>query len=226
MRKRLSLLIGLIALILIGLIGYVTFPTIFGSIVVPLPAEYQGVVKDNAAKYNLDACFIAAFISVESNWRATAGSHAGAKGLMQLIPSTASAVSKKYGIPYNGVNDLFNPATNVALGSALMDYNFKAYSSVRNVAVAYNAGGGRVHLSDAALPKETRAYIVKIPRAYALYKSVYPDFCTGGRPNGSSSVGPAISGTSKSSVEDFEDFTAPGNAASINLNDFWKNWLR
>jgi soluble lytic murein transglycosylase len=168
---------------------------------------------------------IAAFISVESNWNAQAGSHAGAKGLMQLVPGTASSIARKYGIQYNGASDLFNPATNVALGSALLDYNFKAYGSVRNVAVAYNAGGGRVHLSDSALPKETRSYIVKIPRAYELYQSVYPQFCTNGRPHGSSSAGPTPSGSSSSS-ENFEDFTLPGNAnPTINLNEFWKNWL-
>ncbi len=189
----------------------------------PLPPEYQGIVKENAAKYNLDACFIAAFISVESGWRANAGSYAGARGLMQLIPSTASLVARKYGLVYSGAAQLNDPAKNVELGSALLDYNFKAYGSMRNVAVAYNAGGGRVHLSDAALPKETRAYIVKIPRAYELYKTVYPDFCTNGRPKGSPTVGPSIGGTSK--VEDFEDFNLPGNSDLIDLEDFWKNWL-
>ena len=224
MRKRVTLIIGVIALILVLTVGYFTFPTIFGSIVVPLPDEYQGIVKKYAEKYNLDACVIAAFISVESNWRANAGSSAGARGLMQLIPSTARLVGNRYKETYNSPNDLYNPEINVALGSALLDYNFKAYGSLRNVAVAYNAGGARVHLSDAALPRETRAYIVKIPRAYDLYKSVYPAFCTNGRPKGSSSVGPAVGG-SRTQVENFEEFTLPGNADSINLNDFWKNWL-
>jgi soluble lytic murein transglycosylase len=80
----------------------------------------------------------------ESEFDPEAQSGAGARGLMQLMPATASLTARRHGIPYGGKGDLFTPSTNLQLGMAhvsdlLSDF---AGSYILSIA-AYNAGGGR-----------------------------------------------------------------------------------
>lgn len=80
----------------------------------------------------------------ESEFDPEAQSSAGARGLMQLMPATASLTARRHSIPYGGKADLFTPSTNLQLGMAhvsdlLVDF---AGSYILSIA-AYNAGGGR-----------------------------------------------------------------------------------
>jgi soluble lytic murein transglycosylase len=224
MRKRAMLYfnLGIILLLAIGI--YLAVPVIFGSVVAPLPEEYKGVITKYAQQYNIDSCFIAAVIRGESNWNPNAGSHAGAQGLMQLIPSTAASMAKREGRTDYTRNKIRDPDINVQLGTAYLRYNVDAYGSLRNVLVAYNAGGGRVRLPDSQLPRETQFYIGKISRYYNLYSSLYPDFCTG--PTIQGGPGLAASGGGGSATVDFPDFIPPPNTGNnVDINTFWKSFL-
>jgi len=80
----------------------------------------------------------------ESEFDPEAQSGAGARGLMQLMPATASLTARKHGIAYRGKADLFTPSTNLQLGMAhvsdlLSDFGGSYILSI----AAYNAGGGR-----------------------------------------------------------------------------------
>jgi hypothetical protein len=214
MRKRYSLLFNFLVLILLGIGLYFGLPVIFGSTVAPLPDEYQGVIREKAQKYSIDSCLIAAVIRGESNWNPKAGSRAGAQGLMQIVPGTAAAIAARNAIPYTR-NQLLDPTVNIELGTAILRYNVDSYGSLRNVLVAYNAGGGRVSLPDNRLPHETQFYIGKISRYYNLYGSLYPEFCTG----------PAITGgpAPKFNAEDFPEFPQTGSQQdNLDINNFWK----
>ncbi|HEY1075012.1 MAG TPA: lytic transglycosylase domain-containing protein [Patescibacteria group bacterium] len=215
MRKKLSILISVLIVIALGVGIYFAVPNIFGSVIVPLPDEYKGLVEKYAKLNGLDPCLVAAVINGESRWNAGASSHVGAQGLMQVMPATKRAVEKKFGLPSGPATD---PESNIRVGTRLLRYNFDSYGSLRNVLVAYNAGGSRVVRPDNQLPKETQFYIVKITRYYELYKAVYPTFCAA-----------TTSANPKAAPEpDLPDFVVPAPIESPDLldpNNFWKAFL-
>ncbi|MEM7427949.1 MAG: lytic transglycosylase domain-containing protein [Pseudomonadota bacterium] len=81
----------------------------------------------------------------ESEFQATAGSHAGAQGLMQLMPGTAKIVAKKYRQRHRRSRLTREPAYNVMLGTALLGDLMDDYDgSIIMTLAAYNAGPGNV----------------------------------------------------------------------------------
>jgi soluble lytic murein transglycosylase len=102
----------------------------------------------------------------ESAFRAEALSPAGARGLMQLMPATASEVARTHAIPYRDPRQLFEPDTNIALGTSYYRDMLDRFRNNRILATAaYNAGPGRVRswlrASDGRLPFD--AWIETIP---------------------------------------------------------------
>jgi soluble lytic murein transglycosylase len=84
-----------------------------------------------------------ALIRQESLFNASAGSGAGAKGLMQLMPATAEEIARKEGIPYHP-SRLFDPETNVRLGTAFMKRQIDQFDGSYVLSLAgYNAGPRR-----------------------------------------------------------------------------------
>lgn len=215
MRKKLSILISLLFVLALGVGIYFAVPNIFGSVIVPLPEAYKGLVEKYAKLNGLDPCLVAAVINGESRWQAGAASYVGAQGLMQVMPATKRAVEKKFSLPSGPATD---PESNIRVGTRLLRYNFDSYGTLRNVLVAYNAGGSRVVRADKDLPRETQFYIVKISRYYELYKAVYPSFCA-----------PTIAGNPKvAPAPDLPDFVVPAPIESPDLldpNNFWKAFL-
>jgi soluble lytic murein transglycosylase len=93
-----------------------------------------------------DSALIMGLTRQESEFDPEAFSSAGARGLMQMMPATASITARRHGIPFGGKGDLFTPTTNLQLGMAhvsdlLTDF---AGSFVLSIA-SYNAGGGRIN---------------------------------------------------------------------------------
>lgn len=125
----------------------------------------------------------------ESEFNATAGSSAGARGLMQLMPGTAKLVARQYKMPYNP-NRLTDPVYNVTLGAAhLGDLVEDFQGSYVLTLVAYNAGPRRavewtrkygdpragnvdpVDWVESVPYAETRAYIQKVLQNTQVYRS-------------------------------------------------------
>jgi len=121
------------------------------------------VVNSASAAYHLDPDLVNSVIHAESGFNARAVSPKGARGLMQLMPATASQL---------GVNDAFDPQTNVAGGSRylrelLERYNFDLVKAL----AAYNAGPERVEQYQGVPPfRETRAYVARIVHEYNTKK--------------------------------------------------------
>jgi soluble lytic murein transglycosylase-like protein len=126
-------------------------------------------------------------IRQESVFQIRAKSHANAYGLMQLVIPTAKSMAKKYGANVTDIyaETLFQPALNIELGTAYMREQLDKYGRIEYMAVAYNAGPGRVVQWKASLPleidefveaipfKETKGYVQGITRNMLQYKRLY-----------------------------------------------------
>ena len=105
------------------------------------PLHHDAAIRREAARNRLDPAWIAAEIRAESVFDRNARSTADARGLMQVLPGTGAEVARKIGAPWTGGESLFDPDTNIRLGTAylrqLMDkYGGKPYL----VMAGYNAG--------------------------------------------------------------------------------------
>lgn len=128
----------------------------------------ESLIAQASARYGVDPSLVKAVIRVESGFDPNAQSHAGAKGLMQLMDATAQSL---------GVTDSFDPGQNVLGGTRFLSFLLTKYEDNEAVALAaYNAGPGRIdklgirtdaELASAMhlLPEETQAYVGKVLRA-------------------------------------------------------------
>ena len=153
------------------------------------PLTNWNEIKLWAANRGLDKYQVAGLIRQESVFNPRAKSGANAYGLMQLLLPTAKSTAKKYGSTssVDSAEVLFQPALNIELGTAYMKDQFAKFGRIEYVAVAYNAGPGRVGPWRSTLPtemdefveaipfKETKAYVQGIIRNTAQYRRLYDD---------------------------------------------------
>lgn len=128
-RPDLGVMIGRSALVN-GLSDY----TAIGYPTVSVPAGYEG-----------DWTLIHAISRQESQFDRTAVSHAGARGLMQLMPGTAREQAGKIGLTYSPDALSSDQNFSIQLGSSYFDRVFANYGSYPLAIAAYNAGGGNVN---------------------------------------------------------------------------------
>jgi soluble lytic murein transglycosylase len=154
---------------------------------ISLPLRHEDIIRQQAADKGLDPSLIAGVIYVESRFRDQT-SHAGAKGLMQLMPSTADYIAGKSGGTRFEQDDLASPQINIAYGSWYLRYLLDRYHDNEVLALAaYNAGEGKVdewwreaadrgerfRVADHIPFPETREYVSKVLSARRAYRRVY-----------------------------------------------------
>jgi soluble lytic murein transglycosylase len=129
----------------------------------------------------------------ESLFNQRAISHAGARGLMQLMPATAAMLSKKAGLDYAPGKLLNDPVYNMTLGATYLQSRLDLFAGNHVLAIAsYNAGAGNVGKWIAAngdprdpsvdvidwieqIPfKETRDYVMRVLENAVVYKTIEP----------------------------------------------------
>lgn len=150
------------------------------------PLTHWNEIKRWASQRNLDEYTVAGLIRQESVFNPRAKSGANAYGLMQLLIPTARATARKYGSTATITADaLFQPPINIELGTAYMRDQFDKFGRLEYVAVAYNAGPGRVSPWRASLPveidefveaipfRETKGYVQGVIRNSAQYRRLY-----------------------------------------------------
>jgi soluble lytic murein transglycosylase-like protein len=118
-------------------------------------SPYSQIIASMAETHGVDPVLVTALIQVESGNRASARSHKGAMGLMQLMPSTARQ--------YN-VRNPYDPRANIAAGVKHLKSLIDRFDGVVELALAaYNAGEGAVKKFNGIPPyRETRDYVSRI----------------------------------------------------------------
>lgn len=148
------------------------------------PTPFRFEFQKYTSKYDVDPALVYSIARQESAFNQYARSHADAFGLLQLIPEKAKEIARKTSIPFKDHNDLYNVATNIQMGSYLLDElkdsndeNFIAFIA------SYNAGSSVVRkwlkkryrkdpieFIEMIPYKETRNYVKMIFRNYVIYK--------------------------------------------------------
>lgn len=122
----------------------------------PILAQYGRWIDEAAAETKIDSTVIASVIRAESGGDPKAVSGAGAKGLMQLIDTTAQDLS---------VSDVFDPQENIKAGSRYLRRMLDRYGDLDTALAAYNAGPGNVDRYGGVPPfAETKNYVQKVNR--------------------------------------------------------------
>ena len=127
--------------------------TTIDSVEAIAPAKaYEGIIREAAAIYRVDALLIRSVMQAESAFDPSAVSRAGAMGLMQLMPDIADAF---------GVVHPFDPRENIMAGTRLLRELLDQHRGNLKLAIAsYNAGPTAVAHYGAVPPfKETRKYV-------------------------------------------------------------------
>ena len=110
-----------------------------------LPNAYPEYFNAALQNLNISKTFAMAIARQESAWNPMAQSSANARGLMQLLPSTAKLTAENNQLPYQDEQDLFKPLNNILLGTAhINELNGKYPNNRILIAAAYNAGANRV----------------------------------------------------------------------------------
>ncbi len=146
------------------------------------PLHHDGTIRREAAKHNIDPTWVAAEIRAESVFNPNARSHADARGLMQVLPSTGAGLAKRLGLAWRGGNDLYDPDLNIALGTAYLREMEDKYGQTYIAIAAYNAGPAPVARWRTQRPnmpadfwietisyKETRDYVARILAFSVIY---------------------------------------------------------
>ena len=151
------------------------------------PVLERETLISSSKENGLDPVLVAALIRQESNFNPMATSPVGARGLMQLMPAVGKAVAESKGIGPWDPDLLYEPATNIKLGTAHLSGLVRKYPEVVKVLAAYNAGESRVEKwstkTGAGDPEvfteripfvETRDYVRTILRNRSYYQALYP----------------------------------------------------
>jgi soluble lytic murein transglycosylase len=140
------------------------------------PLHHDADLRRHSAANRLDPAWVAAQTRAESAFMPRARSSADARGLMQLLPGTGAETAAKIGVPWRGGESLYDPVTNLQLGTAYLRMMLDRFGGKPYLAIgAYNAGpapvqrwiGQRGHLEPEfyieTIPyKETREYVARV----------------------------------------------------------------
>lgn len=149
-------------------VAHPTIKQIAGDIPTSGSQSIDRLIFDAGAREGVDPRFIHAVIWQESKYDTDAQSHAGAVGLMQLMPAAAERF---------GCADRNDPAANIAAGTKYLSWLLKRFEGNVELALAgYNAGEGSVDKYDGIPPyKETKNYVKIISKRYGkTYHPVLP----------------------------------------------------
>jgi len=148
------------------------------------PLHHDDTIRREAARNAIDPAWVAAEIRAESIFSPRARSPANAMGLMQVLPATGAAVAKRIGMSgYGGAASLYDPDTNIAIGTAYLRQLMDKYAGLPYVTIAaYNAGPTPTARWQSQRPthdpdlwietisyKETREYVARVLAFSVIY---------------------------------------------------------
>ena len=149
---------------------------------------YREEIDSAAKEFGVDALFLTAIVREESRFKSRARSRVGAIGLAQIMPFNVRNFSRAM---KERVRNPYDPLTNLRMGAFFLKRDFGLYGSPHLVAAAYNAGREALnrwlcdygyemlefhHFIDIIPYNETRNYVRRVMRSYAVYRSLYGKF--------------------------------------------------
>ena len=183
--RRLRLFIIMLAIVLCTL--YALQSKWFWKIFYPWP--YRTEITQVANRMDIDPYLLVALVRVESRFNTNAESAVGARGLMQVMPETASWSAKQIGIQDFNEGQLYQPGVNLLIGTWYLARLFEDFDGNQVTGLAaYNAGHGNVQdwlktglwngtmadVNHIPFP-ETKSYLWAVTRDYEIYKYLYSD---------------------------------------------------
>ena len=125
--------------------------------------KFDKYIKEASKRHRISIPLLKAVMKVESDFNPKAVSKKGAKGLMQIMPMNFELLK---------IKDPFNPRESIMGGARYLSQLLNRFGgNVRFAVAAYNAGPNTVERSRGIPPiKETKDYVKKIMKYYALYK--------------------------------------------------------
>lgn len=165
---------------------------VFGMGVVPedtrhyslrFPLHHEADIRRQSQVNGLDPAWVAGQARAESSFMPRARSLADARGLMQLLPGTGALTARRLGESWQGGESLYEPTTNIRLGTAYLRQMLDRFDGAAYLAIAaYNAGPAPVARWRAARPqlepdffiesipyKETREYVSRVLAFSVVY---------------------------------------------------------
>jgi soluble lytic murein transglycosylase len=153
------------------------------------PPAYRDLIEEVIPREaTIDPELVWAIMREESHYRPDARSSVGALGLLQLMPDTAAQLATEQGLESFATEDLFDPKTNIQLGSAYLTQLGSRFHGRMSAAIgSYNAGPSKVsawlrgaggRLEDDVWVEDipydqTRAYVKRVLRSLHAYKVFY-----------------------------------------------------
>lgn len=147
------------------------------------PRKYSVYVEKYSDEYSIDENLVYSVMKAESKFNKDAVSHKGAKGLMQI-----SDITRNWAIEELNLEnvDIFDPETNIKIGSWYLNKLYKQFGNLDLVVAAYNGGSGNVRqwlgnnnyskdgkrLYNIPFP-ETSNYVEKVNKNYKKYNMLY-----------------------------------------------------
>ena len=138
-----------------------------GASGLPADVPYGAEIRAAAKKYGIDPALLAGLVKQESGFNPNAGSPAGARGLTQLMPSTAAGL---------GVTNVLDPVQSLEGGAKYLRMQLDAFGGdVTRALAAYNAGPGAVKRYGGVPPyAETQNYVRAVQANAAAYRAASP----------------------------------------------------
>ena len=179
--KKLMILICIIILVCVFMLWL--YRNIF------FPRKYKDVVEQAAGIYNVDPNLVYAVIKQESKFNNEATSKSGAKGLMQLMDSTAKDMVQNINSINKNDYNIYDPHTNIFIGTKYLSYLISHFDGNYYLAiVAYNAGMGKIEewlnkdyteyttfsdIYECIEYTETKNYLTQVITNYNYYTKLY-----------------------------------------------------
>ncbi len=174
-KKNIILSLAISSLIIVGVLlaGY-------GVYQLSYPVKYEAEIAKYSDEFGVEEELIYAIISAESGFNENAESRVGAKGLMQLMPTTAAFVAYDL-LELDSFleTDLYDAETNIMLGSRYLKYLLDKFEDSDYAIIAYNAGetnllsfirNDEIEEGSNFTPfKETNAFLEKVKKNMRIY---------------------------------------------------------
>lgn len=171
---------------LLSIIRRVADPIAMRASLLAYPLMFREPIAKSTAADGFAANLLQGLMREESALNPGARSPVGARGLTQVMPATAREVARRLKLPKFHPNQLWDPATNIRIGSWYLGSMLRKFGHPGLAAAAYNAGPGAVkRWLDAKPPGlfdefveeipygETRNYVKRVLRSYATYQYLY-----------------------------------------------------